>query len=67
MCAFSFLSSSAVLMADLPAPPTGPVRTVDAVSNGEVETPIWLGPAIDDGRRRMERKLVRFWFAYIVY
>lgn len=36
-------------MADLPAPPSGPVRTVDAVSTGEVGTPIWLGPAMDDG------------------
>ncbi len=48
-CAFSFLSSSAVLMADLPEPPSGPVRTVDAVSTGEIGTPIWLGPAMDDG------------------
>ena len=49
MCAFSFLSSSAVLMADSPAPPSGPVRDVEAVSTDEVETPIWLGPAMDDG------------------
>ena len=48
-CAFSFLSSSAVLMAELPTPPDGPVRTVDAVSTGEIGTPIWLGPAMDDG------------------
>jgi hypothetical protein len=36
-------------MADLPEPPSGPVRDVDAVSTDEVETPDWLGPAIDDG------------------
>jgi len=36
-------------MADLPAPPNGPVRDVEAVSTGEIETPVWHGPATDDG------------------
>ena len=46
---FSLVAISGVLMADLPEPPSGPVRTVDAVSTDEVEAPIWLGPAMDDG------------------
>ncbi|MDP6583061.1 MAG: hypothetical protein QF535_00290, partial [Anaerolineales bacterium] len=36
-------------VADLPEPPRGPVPNVDAVSTGEIGTPIWLGPAMDEG------------------
>lgn len=49
---FFVLSTSVVqqaAMADLPAPPDGPIRDVDAVSTIDTDDPIWLGPAIDDG------------------
>ena len=48
----TFLPVTAValsVIAELPAPPDGPVQEVDAHSTGLVEMPIWDGPAIDDG------------------